>query len=399
MRCRIFLSTAAVVLVSGAVQAAPEPQAFDFGSGKLIPMLEVIQKRDDNIFSQANGEESDSITQVKPVVQFLSRKNASSVALTYTGDYGKYWAVIWNSPDNYADHTLSFDALLSSSDMLSIDFGASLGRLHDNRGEGSSEGLNAAQRKEPDEYDLNNVNLLLDFGRDTARLGIELEAGRSAIDYSNNRTETRFRDRDETLLGARLYARGTGKTKFFLGVSTEEFEYSTSPLFGSSIDNDQDAWFVGAEWEATGKTTGAIKFGSMDKDFSAAARGDDDVTVWDIDVTFSPRTYSHILFSASNDARETNGTGAFIEARDLTLSWLHQWSDRCSSTVSYGTGDDDYASDTRQDDRDSFAISVAYDWQRWITIGAGISRSERDSNQNSFDFEKNVIQVSLDMTL
>jgi polysaccharide biosynthesis protein VpsM len=121
----------------------------------------VAIKNDDNIFSQGTSEKSATITQILPKVQWLAEKDTDSYALTYSGDYGFYAG---SGDDDYTDHTLSFDAAVSPNDRVSFDVGASYGKLHDNRGEGSSEGTNALSRKAPDEYDIRSVDFTTDLG-------------------------------------------------------------------------------------------------------------------------------------------------------------------------------------------------------------------------------------------
>jgi len=387
---------ATLFTLSYSVFAAPEPQAIEIGAGKLIPMLRINAKVDDNIFSQSTREEDDLITQLVPQIQFLAEKDEDRIALTYSGDYAFYDT---NSADDYDDHTISLDTLFSPTDLYSVAFGASFGKLHDNRGEGSTEGIIATSRTSPDEYDINDINLLLDIGRDTARFGIEAEARSTDIEYTNNRSETQFRDRDETYFAGRLYGRVGGKTKYFVEFATEDFAYDTDPILGGALDSEQDVVSIGVKWEATGKTTGEIKVGRLDKEFDSALRRDGDITVWDVDITWSPRTYSHVLISASSDAQETNGTGSFIDSQNFSVMWLHAWSDRFSSTVMVSTGEDEFDENPRVDDRDSFSVGVSYDWQRWITVSIDYSFMERDSNINAFDFEKNVYSISLDMSL
>lgn len=395
MSIRVF--GLALLFSSTFTYSAPDPQSIELGGGKLIPTLEVVVKHDDNIFSQATQEESDTITQLKPRVQWLAQKGANSFAVTYTGDYGIFAD---SDDDDYDDHALSFDANLEPRDFLRADVSAFYGRSHDNRGEGSSEGVIALTRPEPDEYDIRNVEVELDFGRESAMLGWWLEAGYTDIEYRNNRTNTVFRDRDEAYVAARLYGKiSGGKTKLFVEASDKDFSYDNDPLLGGSIDSTEQGYAVGVEWEATAKTTGAIKVGRTEKEFDVRAKGEETLTVWDVDVTWSPKTYSHFLLSVSGSPNETNGTGDFIESRDYSVTWLHSWSDRLNSTVSYSRGDDDYFQSNREDDRDIYSFGVNYDWRRWVTVGAQYSYTERDSNQNTFDSEKNVFLVNFDMSL
>ena len=396
LRSRIAVVLAGLLPCS--LFAAPDPQALDLGMGELTPRFKVTQSSNSNIYSQSvgTGEESDSITRLQPMFQWLTQKDTSSIALSYTGEFASYWD---NSADNYSDHTFSFDAQASPTDMFTFNFGASLGKLHDNRGEGSSEGTNFASRREPDEYDINNINVLLDLGRDSAKVGVEIALSRTDIEYTNNRIETRFRDRDESSITGRLYFKATGKTRFFAEVSSQEFEYETLPLLSASLDGDEKRFSVGATWDATGKTTGTVKLGSTDKNFDAASRRSGDTFVWDVDVTWSPLTYSHVYFNGSSKAQETNGTGAFIQSTDFSVNWEHAWSDRFRSNVGFGVGDKDFEGDPRNDDLTDFSVGVDYDWQRWITVGASISRNDRESNDSQFDYDRNIVSVSLDMSL
>ena len=58
-----------------------------------------------------------------------------------------------------------------------------------------------------------------------------------------------------------------------------------------------------------------------------------------------------------------------------------------------------YEGDPRNDDLTNFSVGFDYDWQRWITVGASISRDDRESNDSQFDYDRNIVSVSLDMSL
>ena len=384
-------------VLAAASYAAPEPQSIDLGGGKLIPQLSVSTKHDDNIFSQATGEESDTITNLKPSVQWLQERDSTSLAITYTGDYGLYWD---SNDDDYEDHTLSFDASFAASEYVRAEVGASYGWLHDNRGEGSSEGTNALSRGEPDEYEISSISADIDFGRESAMFGFRLMASQDDIQYQNNRNETVFRDRDESSIAGRLYGKlSGGKTKLFVQVSEKDITYDEDPLLGGKLDNDESGYSVGVEWEATAKTSGSIRIGEVDKEFDSAARGGDSLNIWEASVTWSPRTYSHLILSSAKTPRESNGTGSYIEARDTSVTWLHSWSDLVSTTATIADGTDSYYGDAREDDRTTYSISASYDWKRWITVGASYSFQDRDSNDSTFDYDKSVFSVNVDMSL
>ena len=72
---------------------------------------------------------------------------------------------------------------------------------------------------------------------------------------------------------------------------------------------------------------------------------------------------------------------------------------KLGSPLAIGIGDDEYPGSPRQDDRTSYNLGLVYDWKRWVSVGASYRYTDRDSNQNILDMEKNVFLVNFDMTL
>jgi hypothetical protein len=384
------------LVMSLPVIAATQPQAIAVGAMKLIPTVNVQHKYDDNIFSQAADEVSSSITTLKPQLQLLADQDANQVALTYRGDYGRYAS---SSDDNYADHTFSLDASLEANDQNRFAINGSFAKLHDARGEGSSEGVIASSRAEPDEYDAQSLSGIYDFGRASSLLGIELSADTTDIEYQNNLAETQFRNRTDTGLAGKLYGRLAPKTRFFVALAQTDIEYDKLPLSGETLNGEEQNVSVGADWDITGKTSGSVQIGRLSKDFDDAVRSDANLTTWNAALNWTPRTYSTISLSAAKKPSETNGTGSFIERSDYSAQWNHAWSDDLRSNLNVGFGKDDYADDPRSDDRASYGFSVSYDVDRWINVSAGYSYTERDSNNNTFDFERSQVMLSVNLNL
>jgi hypothetical protein len=375
--------------------AETEPQAVDWGSVKVIPTVKISEKYDDNIFNDDTNEEDAWITSIEPEVQFLSQQDANVYAFTYQGDYSFYSG---SSDDDYNDHIFTADLLFDMSTRARLSFTGAYSFLTDPRGTAASEGIGTT-RDEPDEYEESGLAVLLDLGSKGARFGVELGASATDIEYQNNREETAFRDRSETRMTATLFMRVAPKTRAFLEVSAKDLEYDENSLVGGSLDSEEESYMLGAEWEITGKTTGSIKVGNVDKDFDEASRGDDDFTSWDVDIEWSPRTYSTLFFSASKMPLETNGTGQFIENQETSVSWVHDWSDVLHSRASVSIGTDEFNQDPREDDIDRFSFGVNYDFRRWCNIGLDYSFEDKDSNDDFFDYERNIITLGFDLSL
>ncbi|MBO6557020.1 MAG: outer membrane beta-barrel protein [Pseudomonadales bacterium] len=386
-----------VSLLSGAAVAATEPESIPVGGAELIPTIQIKHSHNDNIFSSAFAEESSTITNLTPRIEYLAERDEDNLlSVTYDGDWARYWQ---SRDDDYFDHTLALVGKYSGNSAARFTFDASTAKLHDNRGEGASEGVGGITRDEPDEYDENNVGLRLDLGNPDARFGAMFSARQLDIEYTNNRQQTQFRDRDDREFEAKLFARISGKTRGFVGYRNTDIEYGRLTASGITLDSDESSVLAGVEWEISGKTTGTLEVGELTKDFDETGAGEEDLTVWDLGLTWTPREYSIITFSTSRDAAETNGIGAYIEKTDHSLGWNHEWSDRFQTSVSVLIGEDEYPGTTREDDRDDYTISANYDWQRWLNVGLGLQYSERDSNFDLFDYDRRIIFATIDLSL
>jgi hypothetical protein len=412
------MSSKSIVAVLGTVMALPvlavtEPQAVDLGPVKFVPTLGISQTYDDNIFQQPIGETDAWVSRVKPQLQFIAQKDANVGAVTYMGDYGFFSS---GSQDDYDDHTLSGDGYIEANGRNRFTVAASAAKLHDPRGTGGSEGINAGTRAVPDEYDAMGYSLKYDFGSDEARFGFGLSAGTDDVEYQNNRDETQFRDRNNTSYAAQLSGRLASRTKVFVEFAVTDIGYDVAPqlrdgqgniisvvpgvpLVGATLDSEERNISIGAEWEATGKTTGSIKIGRLAKDFDSAVRDDADFINWEASILWTPRTYSYLTFTASKAPQETNGTGAFILMRSYDVNWTHDWSSYWHTDVSVGLGSDTFQNDPREDDRETFAASINYDYDTWMNVGLGYSYNSRNSNNNLFDFNRSQLMLSFDVSL
>ena len=80
-------------------------------------------------------------------------------------------------------------------------------------------------------------------------------------------------------------------------------------------------------------------------------------------------------------------------------SWTQGWTSAISTTVSFGTGDDDYDETNRSDDVTNYGISLDYEFRRWLSIGVAYDFDERDSNINAFDYERNIYSLNVSLSL
>jgi hypothetical protein len=374
---------------------AEEGKGIKMGGAKLLPSMLIEISEDDNIFSQPDNEESSRITRLKPRLEYLADNEQYTFSLAYIGDWGEYAS---SSDDDYDDHAGELNLSVSPSDIFRLSFNVYTGRLHEARGSLASEGASAISRNTPDEYDQNNYGVEFDFGRESAMFGASVAHTFEDKEYTNNDEATATLSRSESAIAGRLYSKlSGGKTRLFLEGIENEVEYDTLGAQGQVQDSEESTVSIGAEWEATAKTSGQIKVGRLNKDFDSGF--DDDLSVWFVGVTWSPSDYSHFTLSSSQDAKESNGNGLYIEAQDHSLTWTHYWSDRFQSEITIASGTDEYPGFGRDDDRDNVKVGFTYDWKYWLTVGLSYTRDERESNVAQFDYERDIALLSFDVAL
>jgi hypothetical protein len=271
---------------------------------------------------------------------------------------------------------------------------------HDPRGTGRSEGVvGTIVETDPDEWHHWAIEANAAYGAKTAKGRIEADIGYTGKTYDNNRGVTYVRDRDDTYGAARLYYGIRPKTDVVLEARATEFNYDRSAPGSASLDSLGTTLLAGVTWDATFKTTGYAKIGLIDKDFDSSRRKDDDDFAWEMGVVWNPRTYSSFTLETSSGYLETNGTGDLISHDEINFGWNHQWRARLNTQVYFSYAEDTFGLDPREDELINAGALVNYEMRRWLKLGAGYMYDERDSNTNLFDYDRNLFEVSANITL
>ena len=264
----------------------------------------------------------------------------------------------------------------------------------DDRGTGAAEGGTGVVQNKPDDYRQYEVIGSGVYGSEASNGRGELDVGYMDKKYNNNRATTFSRDREDTSVDGRIYYKIMPKTSLLFDARYTDIDYDNDAPGVASLDGSSYSALMGLTWAATYKTTGKATIGYRQRDFDST-RKDDGGLAWEAEVIWQPRTYSTFNLSTSSEFKETNGTGNAIEEDAVTFGWTHYWQDRLSTNANFRYASNDFAGDTtgRDDDLINMGVSLNYEMRRWLTVGASYDYDERDSNFNSFDYERNVVQA------
>lgn len=400
---------AAAVLATftaGAAIAQDQPAGqgaggVPFGSMTAYPAVDVSLKHDDNVLAASGGpnKRSSWALVVAPSVKLEGRSQANVYSLAYRGEVGRYES---SSADNYTKQEVNGAADMTLSTRARLKLQAQYLESVDPRGSTDRPTLN-----EPDRWHQWGLNGLFGFGAPGAQGRIELEAGYAEKRYDSNRASaivggvlqqgTEFFDQDNSFLGATFFWRVAPKTQLLFQAKENKIDYTFA---ASTLDSKERRYLAGVTWEATAKTTGIFKLGQLRKDFSDSTRGDFSGSSWEGSIRWSPLTYSTVDFTTGKLTNETTATGTgsgdLVLTKYLNVSWNHNWNPRVSTNLSGGIRDDDFEGSgaTRSDDTTTLGLSINYQMRRWLKLGAGYNHTTRSSNNDAFDYNRNVIMFT-----
>ncbi len=380
----ITLTVAAMACSTAYALPQGEAESFPVGGGHLYPHLGVDVAYNDNIHLQDTNETSSMVTVISPGAKLEFKGDITEVALDFIADYGTYED---SHDDDYIDTSTTASIAFYPTERLSFSGALNYTEGHEARGTGSQVGGAATAFSSPDEYHTWTVNAGFKYGLDQVGAPrFEVDASHSDREFENNRSVTRFQDRETDRLNATFFYKIMPSTSLLLEGTFTDFDYDRGTL-----DSEQYRLLAGLTWEATYQTSGFLKVGWGKKEFDSSSRDDDSSLAWEIGVDWRPLSYSTVNLTTSQDFAESDGIGDHIDTRNISITWDHEWSSFIGSSIQLSATNDEYANSDREDDLKGFKASVEYLMEPWLRFGVSYSHSERDSDVTGLDYNSNVI--------
>lgn len=385
----LFVSAGTAVAQMGIIRPAYQFPAPPPGTGAasvqmgdspvyFTPYIGVGYGSDDNLFLSNVNEQSSDYYVVSPGFKLDARSPSTVIQAAFQSQLGRYSD---SEEDNYLDHTarVQLDTAFDRRNFFRV--GYDYVRGHDPRGS-TDRGISLR----PDKYKLSNPYMTYAFGAPGAQGRMELYYSDARRRYLNNRDTTIGADRNTQEFGGALYWRAMPRTYVLVEARRTDFSY----LLPTSLFNSRETrYYAGLSWEATAATTGTVKAGRLQKRFESDVPRFEG-TSWEAVVSWAPRTYSRFDFYATRTTNESTGLGDFIVSDIAGVAWAHSWTSVLSTAVDARYQRDQYKGFDRKDDLKSLGFKVGYKFRRWLTFGAEYTYTQRDSNQNLFEYDRNL---------
>ena len=385
----------ASVLFAGSALAANmgpagtvfEPATVKAGVFEVMPWIGLAAGTNSNTGSTNTNKTSSTVTSLNPNVVIGLPTQGQMYALKYSGTYTQFAS---SSVDNFNDHNFSAFADNKWTTRLSSLVNVNYAKGHDAR--------NAVLTGSKELWHASEVNAMGHYGADGALGQFELSAGQIAKRYDTNSSgATRFYNNDKTNVKGTFFYRIAPATQLFIEAGNTRISYLTASP--TPLDSNEQRIMAGAKWEATAKTTGSVKIGTLQKKFDSALRPNKSTVVWDADVTWSPKQYSKFDASLHQTAMEDGSVGGYVISRDSNLMWTQEWSGFISSNVTLGDGLDNFQSGLRTDKRKSYSIKGTYGFRSWLRAGLEFKNMKRDSTNTLWSYKQDVTMLTLEGSL
>lgn len=370
------------------------------GRIQINPVLSYDLTHDSNIFKEKSDERSDFIHKLRPGV--IARYEGEGDNFLMAGyNLGVIRYTDYNDND-YIEHNAALEGIYYTPKGIYVRLDNMYSHTANPIGNINS-------------YRENNPKVRRWYNIGSLGLGYEYNRLRTEFSYTNHyerylEREDHWQNRNDHKYSILGYYRILPRTSLLAEYRLVDINY-TNQDSATSQDAIFHQFFVGLNFDPTGKLNGELKLGIGHKDYDndAGWNGDDykDVTTWlaetNLDWAVTAKTKINAKFArALKDSTESYATR--FSTTSVELGIRHTFFDQFTAyaATSYAQSDYDNTSTTlssRQDKTFGAETGLEYRFKNWIedwlTIGLGYSYKNRDSNFDDEDYRDHRTTLSL----
>lgn len=393
-----------IVMVSSflycKLAVAIAPTAVDLNGVYFIPTFTISEIYDNNI-GAASGNQGDPIqaswlTTLQPKLSLSAIDRLNAYQLNYQLKQSQYHV---NDSSDKTEHFVDSSAHMEFTSRHRLNLRSSYSRQQAERDSINRFSLND---EAGNKYYNADVSALYSYGAQAAKMQLDFGIKQGYVRYLNNRytdSQTHQQDHDTSTGLIRSNYNYSYKTKLFLETEYSEYRYKTS-----NLSSDTWRYAIGANWKPTSKIFTELKFGLEDKNFIEPNISDTSNNIWAASINWRPIAHSIFTFGTSRKVEEGSATEYYVDIDRFNLSWQHSWSSRVTTEMKYelayvNYGKVDYNSNARSDDYNKYTISARYNMRSWLGLGLGYKYITNESNFNINNYERNLINFNVDMSL
>lgn len=356
----------------------------------FYPSIEVVISDHDNVRRRSDIEEDDLKIAVLPSLAYRTNFGRHQFYAAYSGVFTFHDEL---DDEDSESNNLNAKLGLDLARRWDLDLFAGVGTSYEERGISGTRSFGqfvpgGIDDNGPDETEYGRYGADLVYGRKVGPLVAVLGFDRYSSTYKNNlqgdNNSTGGRDRDQDSIHFDISYEIGAKTAIFGRIQETEIDYDRSL---NSLDSEQTDFLIGLRWKPTNAFSGTVGIGNSDRDFDDPSREGYDSSNYYANVDYSFNPFSVIQLSASRIVEEPGDAESdFYESELFGIGWDHSINPQLVFNAYAKWIDDDYNTG-REDQFFDWGVGLDYIWRSWLTAGLFYGEIERDSNDNSIDYE------------
>jgi hypothetical protein len=391
--------TTFVSLLASPFALSADQGAFSIGDFKGEVEVDLEITHDDNIFRTKLAEESDLIVGLLPTIRLVNENAKRTLSFEYGAESATYRD---SDDDDYVSQHFDFEGVSNFGEENKLSFLAGYEIGNEERGTGSSEGainVGLGVVDGPTEFDDLTAGLLYEYGGDNTRSDFEVGIDYSDLEFKDFVAVNAGRDRKTTAIFSTYDYKIATTTAIFLTVEYKDFDYSSvSATQGFELDNTQTTAQIGVKWDVTKLIKGRAGVGVTSKEVDAT--GDDvSTSSWDVGIEWTPSANDLVVIETSREPNESTNVGLFLDVTSWNVSWQHMMSRHWGFDLYTDNSNTEFEADTREDDLSVVGASINYYFTKSVELDLAFESQELESNQSRFDYDRNLVMLTLSLEL
>jgi len=363
------------------------------GKHGLLLNSTITLAHDDNILKNSNNIK-DEFLSVEPIALFNSSIGKHDVTFQYSGEFVVYND---NSDFNHNNHDLSSGITLDHSQRMSTEFGL----FYQNKSEKpNSTDAVSLNNTEFNRFNQKGLTASWLYGKVESTGQIVLSYTHADKNYTNNQQS--FRDLKENSLSGTFFYKLSDLSRLLFLAQAQDFDYQNTSINDQS--SKQYSALTGFVWQTSTTTSGEFKIGYQSKQYENADFGDINGLTYMLDMKWKPQIYTDITFGSSRSTNESalenqqgfTSTSYFFDIAhnltkrtDVDFGIQYDISDLGQQTLN---GE----SQNRKDKASKANIGITHSLRKWLNISLTYTYEKRSSINTLFDFDSNIIAISLE---
>ena len=365
-----------------------EPVTLPVGPLEFAPILEIGESYNDNIFMRNSLKKGSMLTQVHAGAKLSYDKKFNKYDLIYALQDSEYHE---STADSYLDNFVGLNTHTEFTSRNRFNLDLKYLSSHYQRGVflGRDLATPTLQSTEPDKYHQYGFDGSYIYGHSQAKGNLELKFNVDEINYANNLSRTAAYDRSLYGVTPGFYYRLLPNTRLQAQVETNWIKNNSNT--SAAFDNNKQRFLIGASWSYSKQINALARIGYLRQAFdNSSLQGYENIT-WDLNMHWSPLSYTHVDFTVSRDAIPTLNSANIRTSDRYRLAWKHDWTNRISTELNGALESAYNTTFHRQDDYENFGLDINYGLKRWLGFGVNYAYRGLQSGNQAFNFDQNLI--------